>query len=344
MKSDQPLVSIITPSFNQVEYLETTIQSVLEQDYPHIEYIIIDGGSTDGSLDIIQRYAPRLSYWTSEPDHGQAEAINKGMRRASGDLIAWLNSDDVYLPGALANAVETALQRPDAGMVYGDGIMVGSNLELLDPHRYRTLSALDLLSFEILLQPAAFIRRAALEEVGHLNEDYHLILDHELWVRIAGRYPLHHVHQFWALERTHEAAKTIHQADKFVEEARRLIEWATHSQEFEPLVRQNRRRIMAGLSVFSARRLIDAGQHPQAVAYLARAMALHPPTVARYWYKVVQAVGSALGFEWLFLRYRATRRRIRFKNEKVELPYAAASYVVDEDQRASKVAEESRQS
>ena len=331
VSSISPLVSIVTPSFNQVDYLETTIRSVLGQDYPNIEYIVVDGGSSDGSLELIRRYADRLAYWISEPDRGQAEAINKGLHRARGELVAWLNSDDVLLPGAVAEAVVAAQRHPQAGMIYADGLMVDSELRLLDPHRYRTLTSLDLLCFEVLLQPTVFMRRKALEQVGWLNEKYHLILDHELWVRISAKYPLQHVPSFWALERTHSEAKTIQQAAAFVEEAQRLVDWATVSAEFAELVHGRRRRILAGFHVFSARRLIDAGRHGEAVGHLARALVLHPGTVARYWYKVVQAVLSALGLEGLFLWYRSTRRRIRYRGRRIELPYSAS---VDADREA----------
>jgi glycosyltransferase involved in cell wall biosynthesis len=106
LKTDLPLVSIVTPSFNQAQFLEQAIRSVLTQDYPRIEHLVIDGGSTDGSLDVIQRFQAELAYWESEEDRGQADAINKGFRRARGEIVAWLNSDDLYLPGTVSSAVK----------------------------------------------------------------------------------------------------------------------------------------------------------------------------------------------------------------------------------------------
>ena len=120
------LVSIITPSYNQANFLETTISSVLEQDYPRIEYIIADGGSTDGSLEIIQRYASRLGWWVSERDKGQADALNQGFTHAQGEVLAYLNSDDTYQPGAVAEAVAFLQAHPQVGMVYGDANFIDS--------------------------------------------------------------------------------------------------------------------------------------------------------------------------------------------------------------------------
>ena len=326
MPADLPLVSIVTPSFNQAPFLEIAMRSVLSQDYPRVEYLVTDGGSSDGSGDIIERYAHRLAYWSSEPDSGQAEAINKGIEHSKGEIVAWLNSDDAYLPAAIRGAVAALEENPDAGMVCANGLMVDSDLRLLDPHTYQALDVVDLLSFEVLLQPTVFMRRSVLDEVGYLDSDYDLILDHELWLRIATRSRIHHVDEFWALERTHLEAKTIDRAEEFVHEAESLVARASESEDLGHIVHANERRISAGVNVFAARRLIDAGRHREAVSRLGAAIGHHPPTVARYWYKVIQAVFSAIGLSQVFIWYRNSRRRIRFGGQRVELNLTPASY------------------
>jgi glycosyltransferase involved in cell wall biosynthesis len=310
-KSANPLVSIITPSYNQVQFLEGTILSVLGQDYSPIEYILIDGGSTDGSLEIIHKYSDHFASWISEPDQGQVDAINKGLHMASGDIVAWINSDDLYMVGAVREAVETLMQNPKVGMVYADGIMVDAQGKLLDRHTYRTYDVLDLLCFEVLLQPTVFMRRGVLEAVGYLSDEYDLILDHEMWVRFANHSPILHVPSFWAVERTHESAKTIAQASAFVSEAERMIEKAEKSQSLGALVTRERRLIYASLHAFATRRLIDAGEYRLAAQHLFKTFKLAPRVFLKYWYKAIQAGGSALGLEGLFLFYRRLRRKIQ---------------------------------
>lgn len=212
---DTPPVTIVTPSFNAGRFIEETIRSVLAQDYPAIEYIVRDGGSTDGTLAILRRYEPRLR-WVSQRDGGQSAAINAGWRGGRGEIVAWLNADDTYLPDAVRRAVAVLQAHPQAVAVFGDCDMVDAHGQLLAPYTTGPFDLLSLVCGAInrIPQPAVFIRRAALAEAGWLDERLHLAMDFDLWLRLGLQGPLHYLPQRLATLRIHSDTKTLsRQAD-----------------------------------------------------------------------------------------------------------------------------------
>ena len=206
--SNAPRVTVVTPSFNQGRFIRDTIESVLSQDYPNLEYMVIDGGSTDSTLSILKNYEDRLT-WVSEPDHGQAHAINKGWRRAKGDILAWLNSDDIYQPGAIRTAVEFLIHNQQVGMVYGEAYHVDEWGKQIERYPTDHFDPDQLFEQCNICQPTVFIRRAVIEDVGYLDESLNFCLDFELWIRIAKKYALGYLPQHIANSRLHEECKTI---------------------------------------------------------------------------------------------------------------------------------------
>ncbi len=233
-----PLVSIITPSFNQAQFLEKTIQSVLTQDYPNIEYIVIDGGSKDGSIEIIKKYtlesdsllsafsgtgdllpsqkqasgihSHKVSWWVSEQDKGQTDAINKGFNRAQGEILAWINSDDTYNPGAVSEAVKYLIENPEVGMVYADCNFINEESKLIGKFKsaqtdYRRLRE----GFVHIPQQTMFFRAKFWHELGPLDPSFYFAMDYDLWTRIARHAPIKYLPgRVWANFRIHTTSKT----------------------------------------------------------------------------------------------------------------------------------------
>ncbi|MEW6718502.1 MAG: glycosyltransferase family 2 protein [Chloroflexota bacterium] len=251
------LVTIVTPSFNQARFLEETIQSVLHQDYGHIEYIIVDGGSTDGSVEIIRRYAPFLKEWVSEPDRGQTDALNKGLARAQGEVLAWLNSDDTYLPHAVSEAVAFLRQNPNVGMVYGDANIVDQHGRVIGRFPaaqtdYRRLRR----GYVHIPQQAAFFRAELWRQVGPLDPSFYFAMDYDLWVRLAKISRLHYIPRLWANFRLHGEAKTLAADERCWPEMLR-VHYRDGGSHLAPIVwKYWLRRVLAPWINWKRRRLI----------------------------------------------------------------------------------------
>lgn len=209
-------VSVITPSFNQAQFLEATILSVLEQDHADLEYFIVDGGSTDGSVDIIRRYEDRLAGWVSEPDRGQTDAINKGFAMATGDVLAWLNSDDTYEPGAVSAAAAFLDANPDIGLVYGEANFINESGAVIGRFNARQTDYRRLMQGAVYVpQQAAFFRANLWKQVGPLDPAFYFAMDYDLWVRLAAVSGVMYLPgRTWANFRLHGSAKSIAEDDR----------------------------------------------------------------------------------------------------------------------------------
>lgn len=327
----QPRVTVITPSYNQAAFLEQTICSVLDQDYPNLEYFVVDGGSTDGSQAIIEKYASRIDWWVSETDMGQAEAINKGFARSTGEYVAWLNSDDLYQPGAIQAAVKTLQDHPEACMAYGDVLSIDAAGEPFNLMTYADWDLQDLMSFNIIGQSAVFMRRSDLLKAGFLDLSYRFMLDHHLWLRIAQHGKMIYVPETWAAARIHAKAKNVALGRGFGQESYQLAAWMPYQPGLAALYKKHRRRIWAGANRMNARYLLDGGEPWKALRAYFRSFMQYPPIALSEWRRIGYAVISLfLNVENFKHRYLDRRKRDLFEttqtmddNKKVERPQDA---------------------
>jgi hypothetical protein len=217
-------VTVVVPSFQQARFLRAAIDSILAQDHPAVEVLVLDGGSTDGSLEILRSYGPRIRY-RSGPDRGQVAAINEGFRQGRGAILAWLNSDDVLYPGAIRRAVDALQHRPDAAAVYGEGDLIDAGGAVL--RRFPETVPFDLWRLahvaDYILQPTVFLRREPLFAVGLLDESLHWGFDWDLWLRLGARWPLVHCPARLAASRLHAGTKTATGGWARLAELRRIL-------------------------------------------------------------------------------------------------------------------------
>ncbi len=219
-----PKISIVTPSYNQGQFIEETIRSVLLQGYPDLEYMVIDGGSDDGSVEIIKKYEPWLAYWVSEPDRGQSHAINKGWERATGEIMAWLNSDDLYRIGAFQHAAIGIQQRENVAFLYSDCSYVDEQSEEIHRAKGHVTDFEQMLLGNVIDQQTVFIRARALRSSGLLREELNYVMDYELWLRLLQYHDAAYVPGYTACFRRYKGTKTFSDQFKWREEVIDLLE------------------------------------------------------------------------------------------------------------------------
>ena len=238
--SNYPKISLVTPSLNQGRFIEATIQSVLSQKYPNLEYLVMDGGSSDNTLDVLKRYSSQLK-WISEKDTGQTNAINKGLRMASGDIVAYLNADDLLLPGALLRIANLFMEHPQTVWITGQCRIIDENNQeirkLITAYKnlwLRLSHPSILLITDYISQPSTFWRASVMSEMGYLNESLHYVMDYEYWLRLYTKYPPLFIPEYLAAFKIHLQSKTTSTGHKniFIEEERTIIQRHTNSRAF----------------------------------------------------------------------------------------------------------------
>lgn len=279
--------SIVTPSYRQAAFLERTIQSVLTQSYPAAEYFVIDGGSDDGSREILEAHSRELSGWVSEKDRGQADAINKGFARAGGDIYGWINSDDFYLPGVFERVARVFSERPDVDFVYGDALSVDRDGALVNVMRFAPYEWADLASFRIISQPAVFFRRSLWEKSGGLDLTFHYLLDHHLWLRMTPDAGIVYLPEPLAAARFYSEAKNRANTADFGKEARRIVGWLLSDERFRTMSEPIVKKIRGGAAWLDANYLSVGGMNGAALRAYAKAFTLAPKRVIDDWRRVL---------------------------------------------------------
>ncbi|MGH9848681.1 MAG: glycosyltransferase family 2 protein [Blastocatellia bacterium] len=272
MKSDNlPLVSVVTPTYNQAAFLPETIESLLSQDYPRIDYRIIDDGSTDSTREILAEYTGRVT-WETQENQGQTPTINKGWKQARGEILTWLNSDDTFLPGAVSKAVEYLMRYPEVGIVFGetvDTLEDGTPIGMFKPKSGFDYEDFVLRCENPIPQPSAFIRRSVIEDVGDLDTYYYYFMDWDFWLRAGLRHRIGYIPERLSTYRLHAHSKTVSQARRAAPELERMYRKFFAREDLPAHIRKLETQAMANM-YFTSGGYFMRGGDPESAARVAR--------------------------------------------------------------------------
>lgn len=295
MKEEHPLVSIVTPSYNKGRFIEETILSIKTQTYPRIEHIIIDGGSTDNTIDIIKKYEGTYNMqWVSEPDKGQSDAINKGWRMAKGEILAYLNADDTYMPWAVERAVKFLLGHPDVSMVYGDCNLIDKYGEVTGGDRGGAFDLRELVCFSSLVpQPTVFFRREILDTVGFLDTYLYMGMDYDFFIRIGLKFKVQRIPHLLANFRQYPGikSKTGLEFYKFWTEYIYILNKTFSNPELPAEIKSVRGRAYSTAYSHIGLRNFQKSYMKQTLAYLLKSLILDP---WRTPYRIIEMLGRGL--------------------------------------------------
>lgn len=274
-----PTLSVVTPAYNQAEFLGDTIESVLSQDYPNIEYVVLDDGSTDDTPKILAEYGDRF-VWETQPNMGQTATINKGWAMTSGEFITWLNSDDTfYNSSSISEALQCLIDDPKLGIVFGDSMYTeadGTEIEPTRPIRDFTYFKMVLTCENSISQPSAFIRREIVEKVGDLDPKYYYFMDWDFWIRAGIYYKIEHVDAIWSTYRLHAESKTVAQSKKAAPELEYLYEKYFSRDDVPAEIMQVKNEAMMNMCFTSGGYYLKGGDNESASKMAAKAFEYNP--------------------------------------------------------------------
>lgn len=280
-RAELPLVSIVTPTFNQCHFLRDTIDSVLGQNYARVEYLVLDDGSTDATPQILAEYAGRIE-WESQPNMGQTPTINKGWQRCRGEIVTWLNSDDTLLPGALEKVVAYFGQHPEVDIVFGDTLFTEENGTPIEKSKSRGIFDYEKFVVECenpIAQPSAFIRRRVVDEVGLLDPHYYYFMDWDFWLRAGMKHTIAYFRETLSTYRLHSESKTIAQAAKAAPELEYMYRKFFQRDDVPAEIRRLERRAMVNMFFTSGGYYLSGNDRKGAARMALRALRLYPRAI-----------------------------------------------------------------